>query len=803
MINITLKPTIMVVLIVSVALAYIATATDVAPRNAEPASALEQLAQQLEEKRIRHNIPGMMVVIVKDDEVIFQRGFGYADIERETPVTPDTLFAIGSSSKSMTATLIAMLIEEGLMDWDDLVRDHLPELEISDEEAAENATIRDLLSHRVGLGRNDLLWASGKADRETILKAVSNAQLRQPFRSGFQYNNVMYLAAGEAAARAAQSTWDDLIRERLFAPLGMTTANISIEEAAAYEHTARGYRWIEDEERFRLKPMRDITNCAPAGAVNATAHDMVRWLRFQLGRGEIDGKRLLGEKLIEETWSPQVELASGINYGLGWFVRQWQEYTLIEHAGNIDGFAAQVALIPEENIGFAIMMNVTASPMQYMAIPEIFNVFLQTDRQPHAILNPEDLEPYIGEYEFAGFDAPVKALVRDGRLALDVPGQTVYDLIPPDTGDPINETNDRWKFEFDQAIQVSFNRDEDGEIVGLTLYQAGMEFEMPRVGIEHPAEVSRDQVEPYLGTYRFEMMSQDAEVLIQNGRLAADVPDQMVYELHLPDDDGKWRFRVTDQIAVSFNTDDDGKVTSMTLHQGGMEFELPKIADAGAADTVAVRDLLMRMREAYGTAHLNDLGHVRMTGTVDMVHQGVSGSTLILADGPNRFREEIDLGKFGSIIHAVSDDTAWSRAFGEEPDILRGRYRDQMHLLNPLLLAADWNEAFNTVNYVRLEEGDDRTQHVLQVTFGDNVRMTVYIDDESALVVRQTMRMMIQGMGSIPVTLELSDYQRINGVAIPHKYTMDNPFAGLVEYRITNVEMGVDIPDEMFAPPGV
>lgn len=795
MMNISLKPLVLIVLILTVAMAYVATATNSpAVRPAPRGEHIEQLAEELESSRSEKNIPGMVVVVVKDDEIVFLKGFGHADLEQRKPVTDQTVFAIGSASKAMTAALIGLLVEDEKMDWDDPIRKHLPKFAIGDEETADQVTIRDLLSHRTGLGRNDMLWASGQADPERILLAASHAKLRKPFRSAFQYSNVSYLAAGETSARAAGTTWERLIHERLFQPLGMESASISFTEIGA-DRLALGYEWREDREQFRLRPMRSVANCAPAGAVNATALDMAQWLRFQLARGTFDGKQIAGREIIEETWTGQIELAPGIEYGLGWFVRDWQGRTLIEHGGNIDGFASQVALLPEENIGFAIMMNVTFTAMQWSSIPTIFSAFIDVGDDEDHVFDPEELERYLGEYEFAGFEGPANALVRDGRLALDVPGQMVYDLRPPDE-------DGKWRFAIDPNIAVSFNRDEDDFVISMTLYQAGLEMEMPRVGVERPAEVSRDEVAPYLGTYRFDVLQNDVEVLIENGRLAVDVPGQMVYELHTPDEEGQWRFRATDSIAVRFNRDEEDRVDSMTMFQAGMVFELPKVADSGAAAGVTVKDLLRRMREAYGTEHLDALGPVRLTGEVEMSHQGVDGTTLIFLDGPERSYEVTDLGVFGRIMQATGDEVAWTIAFDEEPDILRGRYRDQMVLMNPLLLAADWEQRFDEVNYLRQEENNEgRTTHVLQVHCGDDVRMTVHVDDESAYVVRQQLRMMLRGMGSIPVTLRLGDYRRVNGVAVPHRYELDNEFAGLVVYRVTKAETDIKLPEGMFDPP--
>jgi len=787
-------------IIIACALLVISAATvcALATRPAAADTQLDHLIESLEAKRNEHHIPGMAAIIVKDDEVILLKGFGHADLETHRPVDPDTVFAIGSTTKAMTSAIIGMLVDEGVMSWDDPVRRHLPELAIGDEEVANLVTVRDLLSHRTGLGRTDLLWAGGSADPATILEAISRAELRKPFRDHFQYNNVAYLAAGEVSARAAGMTWQELIRTRLLDPLGMSSASTELDEIDP-QQMARGYEWDEDRGQYRLRPMRSVETCAPAGAVNASARDMAQWLRFLLSRGEIDGTRLLSRESLEETWNGHIDVAPDIEYGLGWMVRTWQGRTLIEHAGNIDGFASQVALLPEENLGFAILLNVTHSSLQATSIPLIFSALIETeDDAPSPLPVEQSLEDYVGEYEFSGFERPVKALVRDGRLALDVPAQMVYELRPPDD-------EGRWRFEVDPNIAVSFDRDDDGVVVGLTLYQAGMELEMPRVGVERRAEVTRAEVQPYLGRYHFEAMNHDVEVLIHNGRLAVDVPDQMIYELHDPDEEGKRRFRVTDSVAVRFNRaeSDDGRITSMTLFQGGMEFELPKIADAADEDEVPLDDLLRRVREQYGTKHVASLGPIQLTSEIDMKHQGATGTSRLVIDGTRRYYEETDLGPFGRIRQCANEDAAWSSMFDESPTVLRGRFRDQLAMLNPIVLASDWREQFDEIRYVRREDDDGRTRHVIELRYGENdARMTVFVDDETAFVIRKQLRLKLPGPGAIPVTIRLGDYRRVNGVAISHRHEVDNDFAGLVVSRVIDSATGIEVDDALFDPPG-
>ena len=190
---------------------------------------LARLTEELEIQRQELHIPGMAMAVVQGDELIYSHGFGSADLESSRAVTPETLFAIGSSTKAFTASLIGMLVDEGKMSWDDPVTKFLPyfELKIDTDDAEAMVTIRDLLSHRTGFTRMGMLWAGGAVSREEILRTATLAEPWSPFRDKFYYNNVAFLAAGMASSVAAGSSWDDLQAERLLTPLAMKSSSSS------------------------------------------------------------------------------------------------------------------------------------------------------------------------------------------------------------------------------------------------------------------------------------------------------------------------------------------------------------------------------------------------------------------------------------------------------------------------------------------------------------------------------------------------------------------------------------------------
>ena len=459
---------------------------------------LERLAEEIERNRVELHAPGAALVVVQGDEVVFARGFGLADLENETPVTPDTRFFIGSSTKAFTATLLGMLVDEGVMDWDDPVEQHLPYFTLpveSDRDA--RAAIRDLLSHRTGFARMNMLWVSGALTPEEILRQAVQAEPFASFRERWYYNNVMYLAAGWAGAAAAGAPWDELVTERILVPLGMTDTQTSIRDARGGPLMARGYTWNEDLEEFRLHvPSGDsvgVDPIAPAGSISSSVLDMAKWLRFLLANGVVDGQRLISEEALTETWTRQIRIGGGVGYGLGWMLRDWQGQRVIEHGGNVPGFSAQVAILPESDLGFVLLTNASASMLAPLAITVVPSTLLGewTDADPAGEI--DDFRPYLGRYvaNFATFSNEIfTVLERNGHLALDIPSQRVYDLNPPDD-------EGRWQFTLTDQISVSFERDDAGAVVALTMRQSGMVFEVLREGIEVKPEIDLDELQKY------------------------------------------------------------------------------------------------------------------------------------------------------------------------------------------------------------------------------------------------------------------------------------------------------------------
>lgn len=314
-------------------------------------------------------IPGAAVAIVQNDRVVYVQGYGTKELGKNDPVTPDTLFQIASTSKAFTTTALAMLMTEKKLAWDDPVRNHLEYFRLSDTCADSQVTIRDIVSHRTGLRRHDELWDNSPLTREEVVRRIGFVGLTKAFRTAYQYQNIMFIAAGEIVTNRSGMTWDDFVRTRIFKPLGMTRSAISDAEWSASTDRAIGYSY--DGKTGRVYPQRliDTTTIGAGGAIKSSARDMANWVRFHLANGAVDHRPLVDAQILEETKTPQTVVrmenltrdanpeSHVMSYAMGWVVQDYRGELLVSHAGALNGFRTHVDLMPERNSGFVIMIN--------------------------------------------------------------------------------------------------------------------------------------------------------------------------------------------------------------------------------------------------------------------------------------------------------------------------------------------------------------------------------------------------------------------------------------------------------------
>lgn len=330
---------------------------------------------------------GLAVTIVKDGRVVFERGYGLRSLGDPDPVDEHTLFAIGSTTKAVTAVALGMLVDEGKVRWDDRVTRHLPWFQLRDPWATRELTVRDLLTHRAGLPNADYLWYEQNADTRDILERLRLVEPAYSMRSGFVYQNLMYAAAGEVVAAAAEIPWSAFIRERIFGPLGMGRSVTSLADALRQDNAAAPHEEVAG--RVVVIENAAVDPVAAAGSVWSTAHDMGKWVAFLL-RGCLteSGVALLHSETCDELFTPQAMVDPAafyptrrlthphwITYGLGWFQQDYEGRKVDFHTGSIDGMVALAGLLRDENLGVYILGNLDHLELRHAIMLRVFDLY--------------------------------------------------------------------------------------------------------------------------------------------------------------------------------------------------------------------------------------------------------------------------------------------------------------------------------------------------------------------------------------------------------------------------------------------
>lgn len=319
-------------------------------------------------------IPGLSVAIVRNDSVLFVKGYGVRSAGSPGLVNDRTLFEIGSTTKAFTATLAAMLVADGKLRFDDRIVDYLPAFRLSDPLASAELTVRDALTHRSGLPRGELMWLGSGASRAEVIRRLRHLKPESPFRSRFSYQNMVYTVGGEAIAAASGSTWETLVARRIFTPLGMTST-LATSKGMTGTNVSRPH--VMEGDSAIVKPFMDGQNIAPAGSILSNARDMAQWLRFQMGDGMFDGKRLVSSAALRETHTPQMLMPGAgrgrggdaapvtvfSTYGMGWIVEDYRRNLYWHHSGGTEGMTAEVAMLPERRFGVVVLSNVAGAPL--------------------------------------------------------------------------------------------------------------------------------------------------------------------------------------------------------------------------------------------------------------------------------------------------------------------------------------------------------------------------------------------------------------------------------------------------------
>ena len=591
-----------VIVIVSLALPALGA------KPADPKAQLKGFAEFVTKAMAEWKVPGMAVAVIKDGKVILSEGFGLRDLKNNLKVTPQTVFAIGSSSKAFTATTMGILVDDGKVEWDKPVREYLPTFKLWDDFATEKMTPRDLLCHRSGLPRHEAMWYGSPFSRTEIFDRLRYLEPNQAFRAVWQYQNLMYMTAGYLVGVLSQSTWEDFTRKRIFEPLGMTSSSLSIEDMKAAPDHALPYG--EKKDKVEEIPYKNIDTIGPAGSINSNVVDMANWVMLNLNKGKFNAKPVVSEAAMTQIQSPQMVVQDPIflllsnfpetyypSYGLGWFMTSYRGHTLLHHGGNIDGFSAMVSFLPRDNMGLVVLTNLNGNLLPYAVMFNIYDRLLGLDQKPWAPrfkeiidkmkaegekaqkeadkdrqLNTKPshpLEDYAGEYAHPGYGtvsvlkdgAGLKAVYNGRDFALSHYHYDVFELKDP------------------QELQgpgakVTFGLDIKGNVMtaAVQLEPTVKELVFTRLADKKMSE--RSFLEKFCGQYELQGQLFTVQIKGEN-TLIVIVPGQPEMEL-VPYKGTEFTIKGAPNAAVEFVLDASGAAVEARLKQAGAVMSAPK-----------------------------------------------------------------------------------------------------------------------------------------------------------------------------------------------------------------------------------
>ena len=355
---------------------FLIIAGSITAQNTSTTDKIAQLDKFIQSGMSLWKTTGISIAVVKEGNVIFKKGYGYADINTKSPFTTSTISFCASTTKAMTATCMAMLVDEGKVNWNDKLKNVLPDFRLYDPYVTDEITVRDLFTHNAGLGNGDGLWVYGYSSKE-IVRRMRYMKPAYSMRSSFIYQNLMYVVAGEVIEKISGKSWHQFINERLFRPLNMNHTYALIDDAKNESSKITPHWWFGDT---LVKAIENFNygGYDPAGSVVSSADDIVQWLKFWQDSGKVNGKRLISAASYEEILKPQSFVTADefyptqvktkphwMTYGLGWFQQDYRGKMIQYHTGSLDGSIAIHGFIPEEKFSIYLFANLDHSELRH------------------------------------------------------------------------------------------------------------------------------------------------------------------------------------------------------------------------------------------------------------------------------------------------------------------------------------------------------------------------------------------------------------------------------------------------------
>jgi len=555
-----------------------------------PVDRLNGLDEMVTKALETFHIPGAAVGVIIDGKVVLTKGYGLRDQSNNLPVTENTLFAIGSCTKAFTTHVLGQLIDEGkISSWEDPVIKYLPEFRLKDEYATYHMTIRDLVTHQSGLPRHDLLWYHTELSRNDLLSRLQYLDSSTDLRGKFQYNNLMYVMAGLVIEKLTGQTWEEAVQSRILTPLGMSRSNFSVLDSQKSDDFSLPFR--EKNGSIKTIPFNNINVAGPAGSINSSVTDMMKWVGLQLSDGTVEGRQFLKKETLLAMHTPQVALrtfpeeATGFfAYGLGWFTGMHEGRYLVAHGGGIDGFISSTGFLPKEKIGVVVLTNSDSGMMfannlseaildQILGIPkedwmqkakekdEKMKSALQkgkdkTDPAPVAVAGTaRPFNDCIGEFEHPGYGT-IQVHSEGDTLTLSY--QTLSMQLSHRCYDHFTGT---WEGIVDLALNCSFTRDHFGEVAELNM---PMDPAVGEITFKRKAGnelLAIDYLKRFEGIFEGDLFSIDID--LKGNQLIGVIPGSAEGYVMIPEKPMQFSLKGVPGSTVRFTSAEDGKITAM------------------------------------------------------------------------------------------------------------------------------------------------------------------------------------------------------------------------------------------------
>lgn len=551
---------------------------------------------------------GVSIAVVEKNKVIFAGGYGYRDVQKKLPVDENTLFAIGSCTKAFTASLLGMMMKEGLVDLDKPVRNYLPDLKFYNDYLNDHVTLRDMMCHRTGLPRHDASWYGATATRAELLKRIQYLEPSAELREKWQYNNFMFMAQGVVIEKLTGKSWENNLKEKILAPLGMKSTVLSVTEMEKSGNASLAYDVRKDT--IHAIPYRNIDAIGPAGSINSCSKDMANWLLTWINGGKFNGTEIIPASYLYQAISEQMATGGGLpgsenpdlhfaGYGLGWGMSSYRGHYRVEHGGGIDGFISSTGFFPADSIGIFVVTNqpgptaairnfiadrmlklsyrnwskmqLDAASKAKAAASQLKSNADSANRKPHTKPS-HDKKEYEGIYENPGYGQLRIFLEKDtlwaeyndgGKLTKNYLQHYHFDVFRIRSTEEEEENTD--------AQKVRFTTNLKGDITSMeTQMEAGVKdivFEKAAPALT----LTKEDLQKFVGDYQ--LPGATAKVYIKGeNTLMVLVPGQPDYEL-VAARPNEFNFKALKGYSVKFEVTEKNEVKSLSFVQPNGTFK--------------------------------------------------------------------------------------------------------------------------------------------------------------------------------------------------------------------------------------